>query len=207
MEEQDTNRVPLIVRQRPRNLGASSKPVPYQPPADTYDLFSNPKSPFLQRSVTAPTEQTKLSSEKLQSLFEKMQEKGGSYRLAYPSAKGAHEKRRIAPGTVPGKSPTYGNHLDSFEAPQRLQHFVQLFMEQVLSDLKENPFSLTKLVQDLATLLEDQEIRIRVYDAYRTFKSFDQLLDTLTRISEDTEIENFELFCSALVGFYSQIKQ
>ena len=80
-------------------------------------------------------------------------------------------------------------------------------MEQVLSDLKEDPFSLTKLVQDLATLFEEQEIRIRVYDAYRSFRSFDQLLDTLTRISEDTEIENFELFCSALVGFYSQLKQ
>ena len=53
MEEQDTNRVPLIVRQRPRNLGASRKPIPYQPPAETYDLFSNPKSPFLQRLVTA----------------------------------------------------------------------------------------------------------------------------------------------------------
>ena len=70
MEEEDTNRVPLIVRQRPRNLGASSKLVPYKPPADTYDLFSNPKSPFLERLVTATTEQTKLSSEKLQNLFD-----------------------------------------------------------------------------------------------------------------------------------------
>ena len=207
MEEQDTNRVPLIIRQRPRNHGASSKLVPYKPPADTYDLFSNPKSPFLERLVTSTTEQTKLSSEKLQNLFEKMQEKGGSYRLAYPSAKGAHEKRSIAPGTIPGKSQTYGNPSESYEAPQRLQHFVQLFMEQVLSDLRENPFRLTKLVQDLAKLFEEQDIRIRVYDAYRTFKSFDQLLETLTRISEDTEIENFELFCSALVGFYSQLKQ
>ena len=80
-------------------------------------------------------------------------------------------------------------------------------MEQVLSEIREDPFRLTKLVQDLARLFEEQDIRIRVYDAYRTFKTFDQLLVTLTRISEDTEIENFELFCSALVGFYSQLKK
>jgi hypothetical protein len=207
MEDQNTNHVPLIVRQRPRTVGSTSKPIPYQPPADTYELFSNPKSPFLQRLIATPTGQTRLSSEKLQSLFEKMQERGGSYHLAYPSAKSAHEKRRIASETLPGKSPTYGNHSESYEAPQRLQHFVHLFTEQVLIDLREDPFSLPKLVQDLAVLFEDQNIRIRVYDAYRTFKSFDQLLDTLTRISEDSEIENFELFCSALVGFYSQLQQ
>ncbi len=207
MEEQDTNRVPLIVRQRPRNVGASSKPVPYQPPADTYDLFSNPKSPFLQRLVTAPTEQTKLSSEKLQSLFEKNAGERWLLSTCLSLCKRCARKTTHRSRNCAWQISNLWESLDSFEAPQRLQQFVQLFMEQVLSDLKEDPFSLTKLVQDLATLFEEQEIRIRVYDAYRTFRSFDQLLDTLTRISEDTEIENFELFCSALVGFYSQLKQ
>ena len=50
----------------------------------------------------------------------------------------------------------------------------------------------------------ENQIRIRIFPAYRQFQSFEQFLDTLEQIREDVEIENFELFCSALFGYYSQ---
>lgn len=209
MKDKDTSPVPLILRQRPRTTGSTNKALPYQPPAETYDLFRNQKSPFLGRLITAPTEPRSLQAEQLKALFEKMQEPDASYRLAYPSAVGVHHKRRVAPNTASaGKTPQYGQkNTASREAPERLQHFLRLFMDQVLLELREQPYSLPRLINLLVPLFEEMQIRLRIYDAYRQFQSFDQLLETLTLISEDTEIENFELFCSALFGFYSQIRQ
>jgi hypothetical protein len=203
-EKKTTSSVPLIVRQRNRHTGRT-RALPYEPSAETYDIFKNPKNPFLERLITARKERSQLRAEQLERLFEKL-DADSPYRLSYATAVTAHKKRKIAPGTTPSKSAHFPAPESLREATPRLQHFLQLFMAQVLQQLQEDPFRLPQIVNELVPLFEEQGIRLRIYDAYRQFHSFDQLLDTLGKISEDYEIENFELFCSALFGFYSQLE-
>lgn len=86
----------------------------------------------------------------------------------------------------------------------RLQTAIEAFFHHVLALLREDPNQLATLVNDLLPLFLKFEIRIRIYPAYRQFSGFETFLETLEKINEDFEIENFELFCSALFGFYSQ---
>ncbi|MDP6730066.1 MAG: hypothetical protein QF675_08830, partial [SAR324 cluster bacterium] len=74
----------------------------------------------------------------------------------------------------------------------------------VLNRLKEDPNQLASLVNEMVPMFLKHEVRVRIYPAYRQFQGFEQFLETLEKINEDFEIENFELFCSALFGFYSQ---
>ena len=164
--------------------------------AETYDLFSNPKSPFLQRLVTAPTEQTKLSSEKLESLLKKCRREVAPIDWLIPLQK-VRTKNGASLLNFAWQISNLWKSIGFLWSSTTTAFCPVVYGTGALWS-KEDPFIWLNWFKIYHTL-EEQEIRIRVYDVYRTFRSFDQLLDTLTRISEDTEIENFELFCCWLL--------
>ena len=127
------------------------------------------------------------------------------YRVNFPGAGSAHQKRKVTPGKSSTNSGNgYQETLLLPENQVKLQTAIEAFFHYVLTLLREDPNQLATLVNDLLPLFLKFEIRIRIYPAYRQFSGFETFLETLEKINEDFEIENFELFCSALFGFYSQ---
>ena len=80
---------------------------------------------------------------------------------------------------------------------------MQGFFTQVLKRLGEEPGGLAVIINELVPLFVEHQIRVRFYDAFRQIRNMDDLRITLKKISNDSELENFELFCSALFIFYS----
>ena len=127
------------------------------------------------------------------------------YRVNFPGAGSAHQKRKVTPGKASTKNGKGYQETPLLPENQvRLQTAIEAFFHHVLTLLREDPNQLATLVNDLLPLFLKFEIRIRIYPAYRQFSGFETFLETLEKINEDFEIENFELFCSALFGFYSQ---
>ena len=127
------------------------------------------------------------------------------YRVHFPGSGSAHQKRKVTKGSsVPTKGKGYEQQAHLPENQVRLQTAIEAFFHHVLNRLKEDPNQLASLVNEMVPMFLKHEVRVRIYPAYRQFQGFEQFLETLEKINEDFEIENFELFCSALFGFYSQ---
>ena len=71
--------------------------------------------------------------------------------------------------------------------------------------IKDDHDEFALVVNEIVPLFVKHQIRIRFYEAFRQITSIDELINTLEKICSDFELENFELFCSAIFVFYSSI--
>ncbi len=205
MSDKPSEKVPLILNQEGGKI-KGVQPLPYEFGAETYGVYRNRKNPFLGRTIAPPHAESELNAEKASQLFRKL-EAEGAYGLGVVSTDSPHRKRKVAstalgqpprkPGKFPASSQLPGN-------PQRLSTRVQGFFQHTLRRLRESPEALPLIVNELVPLLQEQRIRVRIPEIFRQFYGFDPFLETLERIAEDAEVENFELFCAAIFGFYSQ---
>ena len=208
----------LILNQVPKNI-KGTQPLPYHFGSETYDVYRNLKNPFTNRLLSGEISPLDISPEKVQSLFQQY-EKTSPYSLEFPSNISAHRRRKVTsaiPHPAPSsesektnsanKSKTSSDYLtlDKLkEDKNKLNGAIKAFFQHVLQRLREDPNCLPIIVNELVPLLVLNKMKIRIYDAYRKMRSLDELFYTLEAITEDYELENFELFCSALFGFYSQ---
>ena len=214
---------PLILKQNPKNI-KGTKSLPYDFGAETYDVYSNPKNPFMVGILAAETDKIQLDPIKAQSLFQQI-EKKSPYSLEYPLNISSHRKRKLSPATRPisedadSETETVGSERKLEiasseylpreklkENKRKLNVYIQGFFCHVLKRLSEDPGELAQIINEIVPLLVEHQIRVRFYQAFCQIQSSGDLNTTLEKISKDVELENFELFCSALFVFYSSQK-
>ncbi len=83
--------MPLIIKQSPKYT-KGTKSLPYEFGAETYNVYSNLKNPFMVGILSANTERIQLDPIKTQTLFQQF-EKKSTYTLEYPLNISAHRKR------------------------------------------------------------------------------------------------------------------
>ena len=94
-------------------------------------------------------------------------------------------------------------------APERLRGhtrslpwMVSLFFTSVLERLHRQPGEFRSVVESLLAQFREDGLQIKLYDAYRTFTSWQDLMQTLEEISRYPGPDTFDLFCSALFSYY-----
>ena len=209
---------PLILKQTSHNT-KGTQARPYDFGAETYDVYSNLKNPFMVGILAADTERIQLDSINTQNLIQQI-EKSSTYTLEYPLNISAHSKRKLSstkPVSSAGKKETstvregklktasmeYLPREKLKEDKRKLQVYIQSFFSHLLKRLGEEPGGLPLIINELVPLFVDHQIRIRFYEAFRQMHAMEDLITTLEKISSDYELENFELFCSAIFVFYS----
>jgi len=209
---------PLILKQTSHNT-KGTQARPYDFGAETYDVYSNLKNPFMVGILAADTERIQLDPINTQNLFQQI-EKNSTYTLEYPLNISAHSKRKLSSSqqvSSAGKNETstvregklktasmeYLPREKLKEDKRKLQVYIQNFFSHFLKRLGEEPGGLPVIINELVPLFVDHQIRIRFYEAFRQMHAMEDLISTLEKISSDCELENFELFCSAIFVFYS----
>ena len=210
--------MPLILKQTPKNIkGIKSRPYDFG--AETYDVYSNLKNPFMVGILAADTERIQLDPIKTQNLFQQF-EKNSTYTIEYPLNISAHRKRKLS-NVLQGsteKGNLTANESESKmknasaeylpkeklkEDKRKLQAYIQSFFSHLLKRLADEPGVLPVIINELVPIFVEHQIRIRFFKAFRQIRAMEDLISTLEKISNDSELENFELFCSALFVFYS----
>ena len=209
---------PLIIKQAPSNP-KGTKSLPYNFGSDTYSVYSNLNNPFMVGILNSDTDTIQLDPIKTQSLFQQM-EKKSTYSIDYPLNISAHKKRKItsaiqrsAEEKEKNLSTSKMSQKDSpseyltkeklKEDKRRLSAHIENFFYHLLKRLGKHPGELPAIINELVPLFVENKIRIRFYKAFHQIRDLPELIKTLKKISDDCEIENFELFCSALFVFYS----
>ncbi|MBF0351063.1 MAG: hypothetical protein HQM11_08515 [SAR324 cluster bacterium] len=201
---------PLLINQEPRKPQGIT-PLPYQFGKDTYEVYLNTKNPFIARILVPEPEPLTLAPEKARALFKQFQD-SPQYQLVYPTRSSPYQRRKVKPSSVPLSSENK-SHPPVFSIPRKLaedgtrtQEYIQHFFESLLKRLKDDPYSLPWIVNELVPLFMEHQIRIKIYTAFQQFHDWNQFMQTLEQITENHDLENFEMFCSALFGFYSQLQ-
>tara|TARA_B100000945_G_C20363806_1_gene588547 strand:+ start:132 stop:866 length:735 start_codon:yes stop_codon:yes gene_type:complete len=208
---------PLIIKQASKNP-KGTKSLPYNFGSDTYSVYSNLNNPFMVGILNSDTDTIQLDPIKTQSLFQQI-EKKSTYSIDYPLNISAHKKRKIT-STITRSADEKEKNLTATELmiknvsseylpkeklkedKRRLSVYIDFFFENLLKRLGEHPEELPEIVNELVTLFVENKIRIRFYKAFHQIRNLNELIKTLKKISDDCELENFELFCSALFVFY-----
>ena len=197
--------VPLILQQNQKKE-THAKPRPYQFGSDTYERYTNRKNPFLNRIVTGKPTSLKLEPRKAQALFHYFREQG-HYQIGFPAERLPHYKRKAANQKENRQTDVaFVDSENMKEDLNRLGPSIQTFFKYVIGRLQNDLNELSLIINELVPLFLEHHIQIKIYDAYRTFYSEEQFLATLRKISQEDDLENFEFFCSALFGYYSQFQ-
>ena len=209
---------PLIIKQAPRNP-KGTKSLPYFFGSETYNVYSNLNNPFMVGILNSDTDSIQLDPTKTQSLFQQM-EKESTYSIEYPLNIPAHKKRKITSAIkrsaeekeknlraselmLKDASSEYLPKEKLKEDKRRLSVYIEGFFDNLLKRLREHPGELPVIINELVPLFVEHKIKIRFYKAFLQIRNLPELIKTLKKISDDCELENFELFCSALFVFYS----
>ncbi len=145
---------PLILKQDSKNT-KGIKSMPYDFGAETYEVYSNTKNPFMVGILAAETDRIQLDPIKTQSLFEQY-EKKSPYTLEFPHSISAHRKRKLSSSLkfsareADSKTKVSDSKLKSVsseylpreklkEDKRKLQAYMQGFFTQVLKRLDEEP--------------------------------------------------------------------
>ena len=208
---------PLILKQTSHNT-KGTKAQPYVFGSETYDVYSNPKNPFMVGIIASETDRIQLDPVNTQNLFQQI-EKNSTYSLEYPLNISAHRKRKLLPAQevssaggnktlevgeekLKTASKEYLPREKLKEDKRKLEVYIQNFFLYFLKRLGEEPRELPVIINELVPLFVEHQIRIRFYEAFRQIHKMEDLIITLEKISIDYELENFELFCSAIFVFY-----
>ena len=176
--------------------------VAFDPSDAIYHLYQRTRNPYLERAIAPTTRKLERSPEDLHKLFRLLSDRD-SYQVA-PDNDREPYRRRDLPHPPPPK-----NVQPKFLEPEtlsgdavRLPWMIEIFFESVLSRLRNDPGGFKTVVEELMEQFQQDRVRIKIYDAYRTFSDWDDLMDTLGEISRYPAPETFDLFCSALFAYY-----
>ena len=100
----DKQKTPLILEQNPRNI-KGAQALPYEFGRETYEVYSNPKNPFLGRILGGEIPPLELDAKQAGALLQEIGSEQG-YRVNFPGAGSAHQKRKATSGK---SSKTSGN--------------------------------------------------------------------------------------------------
>ena len=212
---------PLLLKQVNKNT-KGTKSLPYEFGTETYEVYINQKNPFMVGILTSDTDRIKLDPINTQNFFQQF-EKSSTYSIEYPLNISAHRKRKVS---LPQKKIPEEKNQENLirnikvnDVPQeylpkeklkenkiKLQTYIQSFCNHFLKRIKDNHDEFATIINEMVPLFVKHQIRIRFYEAFRQITTIDDLISTLEKICNDFELENFELFCSALFVFYSSQK-
>ena len=180
----------------------SPREVSLEPRDEIYKLYRQTENPFLRRAISPGAKKLKRTPEDLQRLLEFFQM--GKFYHIRPAHVGDPMRRRSLEHPAPIASPGAGyvGPRDLQANPKSLPWMVHLFFEAVTERLRYNPASFKQVVDELLAQFQADGIRIKLYEAYRTFRGWDDLLHTLEEIQRYPAPETFDLFCSALFSYY-----
>jgi hypothetical protein len=188
-----------------RRSGAGRGSAEADPDNAIYRLFKNTRNPFVQRAIAPGPVKAKRTSQELAGLAG-MLESQRIYRVG-PQGEAAPFRRRALkhPPPEPSREPRYLEPARLTGDLGRLPFLVDGFFQGVLARLREDPNSFFTVIQELTALLRANNVRIRLYEAYREFQDWDDLMDTLAEISRYPSLETFDLFCSALLVYHDLV--
>jgi len=209
---------PLLLKQVNKNV-KGTKSMPYEFGTETYEVYINQKNPFMVGILASDTDRIKLDPINTQNLFQQF-EKDSTYSIEYPLNISPHRKRKVS---LPRKTLSEEKNQENFirnlkvndisqeylskkklkEDKIKLQTYIQSFCNHFLERIRDNHDEFANIINEMVPLFVKHQIRIRFYEAFRQINTIEDLICTLEKISNDFELENFELFCSALFVFYS----
>lgn len=182
--------------------GAKPREVAFDPSDPIYHLYKQTRNPYLVRAIAPGSRKLERTPEELHRLF-RFFRKHNQYRMAPSNAESSYERRTLhhppAPPTIQPKYLTPQRLGGDFA---RLPWMVNVFFQAVLTRLKNDPGVFKALVEELMAKFQEDQIRIKIYDAYQTFNDWNDLMDTMEEISRYPSPETFDLFCSALFAYY-----
>ena len=185
-----------------QSTAAQAREVAFDPSDAIYHLYRQTRNPYLERTIAPAARKLERTPQDLQRLFRffhqharygvgpanaglPFQRRG----LEHPPPPQQADRAYVGPERLPGDL-------------RRLPWMVQIFFRAVLKRLRDQPSAFKIVVEDLLTQFREEGIRLKLYDAYQTFRDWDDLMATLDEIARYPAPETFDLFCSALFTYY-----
>jgi hypothetical protein len=182
--------------------GPQPREVAFDPSDAIYHLYRQTRNPYLERAIAPSARKLERSPADLQRLFRFFQRQG-RYALAPANAGAPFDKRGLEhPAPPPPHDARYVGPEQLPGDERRLPWMVEVFFTAVLQRLRAHPGQFKAVVEELLQQFREDAIRIKVYDAYQTFRDWDDLMATLDEIARYPAPETFDLFCSALLAYY-----
>jgi hypothetical protein len=176
--------------------------IAFDPSDAIYHLYRQTRNPYLERAIAPPARKLERSPADLQRLFRFLDD-AEAYTLAVDNVEPPYTRRGL-PHPQPPK-PVDAAYVGPERLPgdvRRLPWMVDVFFRAVLRRLRARPAEFKRLVEDLLQEFAADGIRLKIYDAYTTFRDWDDLLQTLDEIARYPAPDTFDLFCSALFAYY-----
>ncbi len=183
-------------------VGKASKEVAFDPDDAIYHLYRQTKNPYLERTLAPSTRKLERSPEDLQKLFRLLRDHH-SYEVSHANERAPHQRRKLSHPAPPKQvRPEYLASGKLSGDVLRLPWMIEVFFNSVLARLEANPGSFKRVVEELMQQFREDQVRIKIYDAYRSFRDWNHLMRTLREITRYPAPETFDLFCSALFAYY-----
>jgi hypothetical protein len=186
--------------------GPGLREVEFDPSDAIYHLYRQTRNPFVERAIATPARKLERSPADMQRLFRFFGRRAHDhdrYAVAPANAEAPYARRGLAHPPPPAQpAPAFLRPERLPGDSRRLPWMVDHFFRAVLQRLREHPGAFVTVVEELLEQFRADGIRIKIYEAYRTFHDWDDLLSTLEEIARYPAPETFDLFCSALFAYY-----
>jgi hypothetical protein len=170
-----------------------------------YTLFKNTRNPFLRRAVAPGPAAGDRSAHELARLVQFLGDRQ-SYAAAPVNRADPYRRRQLQhPAPAPTLNPRFQEPGKLPADPQRITPLVADFFQSFLSRLRADPQAFDGVVQDLAALLQEHGITLRIHAAYQSLEDWEDLMATLEEIAKFPSAETFDLFCSALLAYHDLV--
>jgi hypothetical protein len=182
--------------------GPQSSEIAFDPSDAIYHLYRQTRNPYLERALAPAARKLERTPADLQRLF-RFFERQQRYAVTPENAREPFERRGLShPAPPPASDPSFVVPERLPGDPRRLPWMVDVFFRAVLHRLREHPSQFKDVVEELLVEFRDDGVRIKLYEAYQTFRDWDDLVRTLEEIARYPAPETFDLFCSALFAYY-----
>jgi hypothetical protein len=170
-----------------------------------YRLFKNTRNPFVQRAI-APQPEKAIRSEGELADLTRMLAAQKVYQVGPGNQTTPFRRRQLKhPEPPPSPEPRYLEPSKLVGNQGRLPFLIDEFFQGVLTRLEADPNAFFTVIDELTALLRTNNVRIKIYEAYRELQDWDDLLDTLAEIAHYPSLETFDLFCSALLAYHDLV--
>ena len=204
MTDRDTSREAAdLLWMFKQSRGPQPREVAFDPSDAIYHLFRQTRNPYLERTLAPAPKKLERTPQDLQRLFRFFTDHA-RYAVG-PDNDAVPYRRRGLEHPPPPPKRADGAYTVPERLPgdvRRLPWMVDLFFRAVLRRLRDRPASFREVVEELLVEFREEGIRVKIYEAYQTFRDWDDLMATLEEIARYPAPETFDLFCSALFAYY-----
>jgi hypothetical protein len=170
-----------------------------------YRLFKNTRNPFVQRAIAPRPEKADRTDRELTDLS-RMLAAQQLYHVGPANQAAPFRRRQLKhPEPPPSREPRYLEPAHLAGHLGLLPFQIDDFFQGVLARLQADPNNFFAVVDELTRLFRGNNIRIKIYEAYRELQDWEDLMDTLTEIAHYPSLETFDLFCSALLAYHDLV--